>query len=868
MTTPIWSQYLRIKKQYQGIILLFRLGDFYETFNEDAETVARELEITLTSRPMGKGLRVPLAGIPYHALEPYLSKLISKGYRVAICEQTSDPRESKGLTDREVVRVVTPGTVVEPALLKAESNNYLAALVLDGEEAGLAYVDISTSHFSTTQLPFQEALNEIERLGPSEILIEEGSQLPLLDIQTRPTEVSPRWFQPRGARQTLLDHFGISTLEAYGCESLPLATAAAGCIVRYLQETKNPSLSQIQGLSTYHVSSFMALDARTRLNLEIFRTSREQSDKGSLLSTLDHTKTPMGKRALRTWLSQPLMDLAEIRQRHDAVQSLFSTPILRSQLYSLLGKITDLERLVNRVRTGLVMPRELLALAKGLEAVPKIKSAIANFLEEDQTKFVQGVRECPEVVLLIKSAISVDTPATLNDPGIIKSGFSTELDAINSGAKTARAKLASMETRERDRTGIKSLKVGYNRVFGYYIEISNSYRSQAPSDYIRKQTLTGAERYYTPEIKELEVQILDADERQLELERALYRQVCSQIAESGGAMAECAQAIARMDVFVSLAEAAARNNYTRPMVTAGDELRITDGRHPVVESMAEQQFVPNDAFLDNGSTQIAVITGPNMSGKSTYLRQIALIVVMAQIGSFVPAESSIIPLTDRIFTRIGAQDDLSRGESTFMVEMVETANILHHATERSLVILDEVGRGTSTYDGISIARAVVEHLHNQPSLRAKTLFATHYHELTELASFLPRVKNLHFAVSEAGGKVVFLRTVLPGGADKSYGIHVAQLAGLPSSLVHRAQDILEELEEQHSNSNGLDSGKKHNRGAPSRASAPQLALFSPESEVLQALALLDVSSMTPLEAINKLYELQKKVKGEGASPRP
>ncbi len=878
MTTPIWDQYLRIKKQYQGIILLFRLGDFYETFNEDAETIAKELEITLTSRPMGKGLRVPLAGIPYHALEPYLSRLISKGYRVAICEQTSDPRESKGLTEREVVRVVTPGTVVEPALLKGESNNYLAALIVNGLEAGLAYVDISTSHFCTTQLSLQEAMNELERLGPSETLIEEGSQLPQSDTSMRSTDVPARWCQPWGAKQVLLEHFGVATLAAYGCESLPLATTAAGCIIRYLQETQNPSLPQIQGLSTYHIAAFMVLDSRTRNNLEVFRSTREDVAKGSLLSVLDRTKTPMGKRTLRTWLSQPLMDLTEIKLRQDAVGSLFSVPILRSQLFSFLGDISDLERLVNRVRTGLVMPRELTALAKGLEAVPKIKAALSNGLEESASGgwFIQGIRECPEVVSLIKSAISTEAPATINDPGIIKSGFSTELDTLISGAKSARAKLASMEVRERDRTGIKSLKVGYNRVFGYYIEVSNGYRNQVPTDYIRKQTLTGAERYYTPEIKELEVQILNAEESQLELERSLYRQVCNQIVESSAAIAECAQAIARLDVFVSLAEVAAQNNYARPLVTDGDELIITDGRHPVVECTLDQStrlqtvegFIPNDTYLDSHDTQIAVITGPNMSGKSTYLRQVALIVIMAQIGSFVPAESAVIPLTDRIFTRIGAQDDLSRGESTFMVEMVETANILHHATERSLVILDEVGRGTSTYDGISIARAVVEHLHNQPGLRAKTLFATHYHELTEMASSLPRVKNLHLAVSEEGGKVVFLRRILPGGADKSYGIHVAQLAGLPSSLVHRAQDILIELEKNHADrssifdSNGQGSVLAFRRRVPFKAPKEQLALFSSDSAVVQELSSLDVSSMTPLEAINKLYELQKKAKGE------
>ena len=868
MTTPIWEQYLRIKKQYEGIILLFRLGDFYETFNEDAEIIARELEITLTSRPMGKGLRVPLAGIPYHALEPYLSRLISKGYRVAICEQTSDPRESKGLTDREVVRVVTPGTIVEPALLKGESNNYLAALIVNGLEAGLAYVDISTSHFCTTQLSLQEAMNELERLGPSETLIEEGSQLPQLDTSIRSTDVPARWCQPWGAKQVLLEHFGVATLEAYGCESLPSATTAAGCIIRYLQETQNPSLPQIQGLSTYHVSSFLVLDSRTRSNLEVFKSTREENTKGSLLSVLDHTKTPMGKRTLRTWLSQPLMDSAEIKLRQDAVSSLFSIPILRSQLFSLLGDISDLERLVNRVRTGLVMPRELTVLAKGLEAVPKIKAALSNGLEQGSHLFTQGIRECPEVVSLIKSAISTEAPATLNDPGIIKSGFSTELDSLVSGAKSARAKLASMEARERDRTGIKSLKVGYNRVFGYYIEVSNSYRSQVPADYIRKQTLTGAERYYTPEIKELEVQILNAEERQLELERSLYKQVCNQVAESSGAIAECAQAIARLDVFVSLADVAAQNNYTRPIATAGDELIITDGRHPVVEctldrsarSEIAQGFIPNDTYLDSHNSQIAVITGPNMSGKSTYLRQVALIVIMAQIGSFVPAESAIIPITDRIFTRIGAQDDLSRGESTFMVEMVETANILHHATERSLVILDEVGRGTSTYDGISIARAVVEYLHNQPGLRSKTLFATHYHELTEMAASLPRVQNLHFAVSEEGGKVVFLRKVLPGGADKSYGIHVAQLAGLPSSLVHRAEDILAELEEHHPNGHGPITALK--RRPPAKAPRGQLTLFGSDSGVVEELLSLDVSAMTPLEAINKLYELQKKAKTE------
>jgi len=845
--TPLRSQYLRIKRQYPEAIVFFRLGDFYETFDQDAEVASRELEIVLTSREMGKGQRVPMAGIPYHALDNYLARLINKGYKVAICEQLSQPK-AKGLVDRDVIRVVTPGTVVEPELLEGKSNNYLAAVIADREQAGIAYVDITTGEFQTTQLSGEGVPSELERLRPSELIAPRGSDLD--DLFFTATFLEERWFESEAACQLLLDHFGASSLEGYGCAHLPLAIRAAGAIVHYLGQTQKGALEQLTRLATYSTQSFMALDPQTRRNLELFQSIRLGITTGSLLSVIDMTKTAMGGRLLRKWLGQPLLDITLLEQRLDAVAWFYSGAGRRAKAIALLGQIADLERLVNRIGGGIANPRELIALRRGLEVI----SPLREVFEAEPSALdwlLAKLKPCQDIVALISQGIAEEPPQTLGD-GVIKAGFSSELDEIRSASRDAKKYLANLERDERERTGIKSLKVGYNKVFGYYIEVSKPNLSQVPADYIRKQTLVGAERFFTPQLKEYESLILNAQERIAELEGNIFRQVSSQVGAAAERILELASALAQIDVFCALGEAAARYNYARPKLTTDDAIIICGGRHPVVEQMIiDEPFVPNDTYLSNRDAQMVILTGPNMSGKSTYLRQVALIVLLAQIGSFVPADSASIGIVDRIFTRVGAQDEVAMGRSTFMVEMEETANILNHATPGSLVILDEIGRGTSTYDGISIAQAVAEYIHNHPQLGAKTLFATHYHELVELAKTLPRVKNFNVAVAEEDGKVVFLRKIVPGGADKSYGIHVAQLAGLPRSVIHRAEEVLTELE---------DGRGQKGRSRRARREPQQLPLFSPPSPLLDEVANLDIDSMTPLEALNKLYDLKRKAK--------
>jgi len=844
--TPLRQQYLRIKKKYPNTIVFFRLGDFYETFDDDAKVVSKELEIVLTSREMGKGNKVPLAGIPYHALDNYLARLINKGYKVAICEQLSDPKAG-GLVDRDVVRVVTPGTVVEPGLLKGNVNNYLASIVTEGQQAGIAYADITTSEFQTTQLPIERMQSELERLRPSEILAPKGAEVQGGAAPVTPVDV--QYFELEATRHLLREHFGVTSLEGYGCAGLSLAIRSAGAIVHYLGETQKQALKQLTSLSTYSTESFMTLDPQTRRNLELFQTFRQDKE-GSLLSVIDLTRTPMGARLLRRWVGQPLLDVAQLNRRLDAVAWFHADTRRRTKVITILSKIADLERLINRVRSGIATPREIVALRRSLEA----SSELRDVMEKEQSSGIdwlfQDIDPCRETIDLISKAIADEPPQNLGD-GVIKAGFSTELDSIRVAAKDAKSYIANLERVERERTGIKSLKVGYNRVFGYYIEISNSNLPQVPGDYIRKQTLANAERYYTPQLKEYESLILNAQERLAELESTIYRQVLGQVGLAAERILETASAVAQLDVFSSLGEVAVRSGYVRPELNEGNVISISNGRHPVVERMLDgESFIPNDTYLSNEDAQMIILTGPNMAGKSTYLRQVALIVLMAQIGSFVPADSATIGIVDRIFTRVGAQDDLATGRSTFMVEMEETANILNHATSRSLLILDEIGRGTSTYDGISIAQAVAEYIHNHPKMGAKTIFATHYHELVELAGFLPRVRNFNVAVAEDKGKVIFLRRMLPGGADKSYGIHVAQLAGLPRAVVHRAEEVLSSLED-----------KRHSSGKIKAVSSPQLPLFVGDvvsSEVTDELSKLEPDSMTPLEALNKLYELKKK----------
>lgn len=851
-TTPLRRQYLQIKKQYPDAILLFRLGDFYETFDEDAKVVAKTCDIVLTSRPVGKNQRVPLAGVPHHAVEGYIAKLINAGYKVAICEQVSD-QVVKGLMPREVVRVITPGTVVEPTLLDEKCNNYLAALVMEGNKAGIAYVDITTGEFATTQISddgiWQAVEQELERLQPAEVLI---SQIPNLQSPIS-NHLSPYddWrFELGNARQALLDHFGVASLAGFGCEGLPLAVRAAGAIVQYLRETQKAALGQLGSLSTYSTAAFMSLDAATRRNLELLQTIRSGSVKGSLLGVLDATVTAMGGRLLRQWLNQPLLDRHQLEGRLDAVDAFYHDTPARTEVRALLKELADLERLTNRVVQRIAGPRDLLGIHKSLEAVPRLREVVEGMEDKSLLSHIPyPLDPCPEVAALIEQAIAEDAPATLASGGVIRPGFSAELDNVATASCDAKRWVANLETTERKRTGIKSLKVGYNKVFGYYIEVTKANLDAVPEEYIRKQTLVNAERFITPELKEYESLILNAQERILDLESTIFRQVCEQVGAFAERLLGAARALAHLDVYAALAEVALRHNYVRPVLTEGEEVEIVAGRHPVVElTQRDEPFVPNDVRLSTEEA-ILVITGPNMSGKSTFLRQVALIVLMAQIGSFVPADEARIGLVDRIFTRIGAQDEISAGQSTFMVEMVETANILHHASARSLLVLDEIGRGTSTYDGISIAWAVVEYIHNHPRLRAKTLFATHYHELTELAGILPHVRNYNVAVTEEGDKVIFQHAIVPGSADRSYGIHVAQLAGIPRAVINRATEILSELED-HNDWREKQVGE---------VAVQQLPLFSTEPHpIVEEVRQLKIDEMSPLEAISKLYQLQQR----------
>ena len=839
--TPARQQYLKIKEQHPDAILLFRMGDFYETFDEDARVAARELEIALTSREMGKGQRVPLAGIPYHALDGYLARLVKRGYKVAICEQTGEP-SSKGPMEREVVRVVTPGTVTEPSLLDQSANNYLAAVVVHEEEAGLAYVDITTSEFATTQIPLDDLPLELERLSPAEVLFPQNRETPSGMSLHHVTTLEEALFRPGEAEEALKEHFGVATLEAYGCHGMPLAIGASGAIVSYIHRTQKTGLERLQGLHTYSPRAFMLLDHQTRSNLELFQGGRWGRTAHSLLATLDITSTSMGGRLLRRWVGQPLLDLSQLEQRQEAVEALFRDQIRREEVIDVLKAVPDLERLLSRIAAGTAIPREVASLKDGMEAVARLKTLIEGSTGH-LSRLGERLDSCDSVVTLVGEALEDAPAASSAEGGIMRRGFSPELDELRDVSRNGREYIANLERKEKERTGIRSLKVGYNRVFGYYIEVSNPNLPQVPDDYVRRQTLVGGERFFTPELKEYESILLNAQERMNDLEQSLFQQVCRQIAAMGQRIASTASGVGHIDVYAALAEGASRHGYVRPRLDNGSVIDIKEGRHPVVElTMPAGTFVPNDAYLSNEDAQVMLLTGPNMAGKSTYIRQVALIVLMAQIGSFVPARSATIGLVDRVFTRVGLQDDLYTGQSTFMVEMVETASILHHATPRSLVVLDEIGRGTSTYDGLAIARATAEHIHTSPRLGCKTLFATHYHELTELPQTLPRVRNFSVAAVESDGNVVFLHRIVPGGADRSYGINVAQLAGLPAPVVSRAWELLSELE-----------------GGEKRPARPrQRPLFTLPHPVVQELLGLDVSSMTPIEAINALYGLQKR----------
>ncbi|MCO5182447.1 MAG: DNA mismatch repair protein MutS [Anaerolineae bacterium] len=847
-------QYLDTKAQYPDAILFFRLGDFYEMFDEDAKIAAKELDLVLTARKQ-RGSKIPMAGVPYHAAENYIARLIAKGYKVAVCEQIGSQLVN-GIMPREVVRVFTAGTVIEPGMLDAGRPNYLGAVVRDGDRAGLAYADITTGEFATTQLDTRRQLiEELARLDLAELLVPDNELT--LGNEAQVVQHYPTLrFEESYARQTLLRHFGVSTLDGFGCEGKPLAVRAAGAVLAYLLDTQKGALDQIQRLATYHTGRYMALGRSARRSLEL--TESLAGEKAySLLGVLDATVTSMGARLLRERITRPLLDVGELETRLDQVDAFFGDGLLRADVRKLLRTVPDLERLTNRIVGGKASPRDVENVALVLETVPELKgvlrlnSAVTGGSDSADALPVlaDALDAVTEAQTLIRAALQDDAPPNMMKIGVIEKGFSAELDGIMNSSKHAREWISQLEPRERERTGIDKLKVGYNKVFGYYIEVTRANANRVPEDYIRKQTLVNAERYITPELKEYETLVLNAEDRILEIERRIFGEVIVQVAGYGKRLLQTAHALAQIDVAAALAEVAANQGYVRPKLTTHIELDMRQGRHPVVENTLElERFVANDTLI-GFDDRIHLITGPNMSGKSTYLRQVALITLMAQIGSFVSAEAATIGLVDRIFTRIGAHDELHAGRSTFMVEMVETAEIMHHATPRSLLILDEIGRGTSTYDGLSIAWALVEYLHNHPQLKPRTLFATHYHELTGLADMLPLVENYNVAVAGEGDEVVFLHQIVPGGADQSYGIHVAQLAGLPRDVINRANEILVDLE-KHAPTATVE---------PSRLNqVAQAALFPESSPILDELDKLDVMAMTPLEAINKLYEWKRR----------
>lgn len=866
--TPLRRQYLDIKKQYPDCILFFRMGDFYEMFDEDAEIVSRELDLTLTSRPMTKdGERVPMAGVPHHAAEGYIARLIEKGFHVAVCDQMSEP-SGKGIVDRAVTRILTPGTVIEPELLADNKPSYLLALVPIGDsaggwrQAGIAYADISTGEFAATQLEGDNAallvLEELFRLNPREVLLPEawvnrGVSLPEGMHLSRLAD----WhFDYETAHQTLLDQFRVRSLDGYGLKDKPYAVCAAGAIVQYLRATQKSNLAQISQIRFYSTANFMVLDPFTRRNLELTETIRTKRAKGSLLEIIDYTVTAMGARLLRNWIHQPLLEINRLNARLDAVAALVDDEALRIELRDALKQVSDIERLTNRLLARKATPRDLLGLQNSLANLPTIHRLIGHLTA--LSAIAERLDPCTEVYELIGRAITDDPPATLNSIGIIRQGYSEALDNITAASQNARDWIANLESHERRRTGIPSIKVGFNKVFGFYIEVTHAHIDKIPDDYIRKQTLVNAERYITPELKEYETLVLNAEEEILKTERAIYEELCATLAEYSKRLLKTAHAIAHLDAFLSLATVAVREGYARPQLVDDDVLIIRNGRHPVVEKMLESgaRYVANDTHFDSAS-RIHIITGPNMSGKSTYIRQVAIITLLAQMGSFVPADEAIIGLVDRIFARIGAQDEIHAGQSTFMVEMVETARLLSGSTHRSLLILDEVGRGTSTYDGLAIARAVIEYIHNHPRLNCRTLFATHYHELTELPNILPRARNYNVAVAEQGEDIVFLHRVLPGGADQSYGVHVARLAGMPRPVVERAKELLKQLE---SVDNHHKSPTKAAKNAANDDLPQQLSLFeAPTHPVLDALQSLEVDTLSPIEALTKLYELKRLV---------
>lgn len=876
--SPMMAQYMETKKQYQDCILFYRLGDFYEMFFDDALTASRELEITLTGKECGLEERAPMCGVPYHAVDSYLSRLVQKGYKVAIAEQMEDPKQAKGLVKREVIRVVTPGTITSSQALDETKNNYLMAIVYLGDKMGVSVADITTGDFLVTEVGSERSLfDEINKFSPAEIIYNDAfamSGISLDEMKDRyhfaVSAVDSHYFQDESCRKVLKEHFKVNGLEGLGLGDYDSGVIAAGAVLQYLYETQKTTMDHLTSIVPYSTGNYMVLDSSTRRNLELLETMREKQKRGSLLWVLDKTRTAMGARLLRTWIEQPLIHKEEILERQKAIEELNMNYISREELREYLNPVYDLERLIGRISYKSANPRDLLAFRNSIAMVPYMKQLLQEFTCANLKALEEEMDPLEDLNDLISRAIAEEPPVTVREGGIIRDGFHEEADRLRHAKTEGKTWLAELEARERDKTGIKNLKVKYNKVFGYYFEVTNSFKDLVPDYFIRKQTLTNAERYTTDELKELEDVILGAEDKLFSLEYELFCQVRDAVGAQVVRIQKTARAIAETDVYASLSTVATRNDYVKPSINEKGVIQIKAGRHPVVEKMMRDDlFVSNDTYLDNGKNRISIITGPNMAGKSTYMRQTALIVLMAQIGSFVPASQANIGICDRIFTRVGASDDLASGQSTFMVEMTEVANILRNATRNSLLILDEIGRGTSTFDGLSIAWAVVEHISNTRLLGAKTLFATHYHELTELEGLMSGVNNYCIAVKEQGDDIVFLRKIVKGGADKSYGIQVAKLAGVPDTVINRAKELVEQLVDTD-----LTARTREIAGANSSASShkpvpkpddvemSQLTLFDTvrEDDIIQEIKDMELGNMTPIDALNTLYRLQTKLK--------
>jgi DNA mismatch repair protein MutS len=873
--TPMMQHYLKTHEEYKDCILFYRLGDFYEMFFDDAKVVSKELELTLTGKSCGAEERAPMCGIPYHAAETYLTRLVKKGYKVAICEQVEDPKLAKGMVKREVTRVVTPGTTLNAQALDETKNNYIMCIAYIGDHYGISSADITTGDYYVTEVDSErKLLDEVNKYQPTEIICNEAFYISGIDIDDMKNRMGiviyslDAWyFSDETAQMTLKDHFKVRDLEGLGLADYDSGVVAAGALLKYLYETQKTTLSNLVAIHPYTTGKFMIIDSSTRRNLELVETLREKQKRGSLLWVLDKTRTAMGARTLRSFVEQPLIERTEIEERYDAIDEFNTNAITREEIREYLNPVYDLERLITRVTYQTANPRDLIAFRNSIHMLPPIKTLMSDFQSPLLKRLYEQLDTLDELYELIERSIAEEPPLTLHDGGILKEGYNEEVDRLRKAKTDGKSWLADLEAKEREKTGIKNLKIKYNKVFGYYLEVTNSFKDMVPDYFTRKQTLANAERFITPELKELEDVILGAEDKLIVLEYELFREVRQKVADEVVRIQKTAKAVAQIDVFASLATVAEQNNYCRPKLNEKGLIDIKDGRHPVVERMIQNEmFVANDTYLDNGSNRVSIITGPNMAGKSTYMRQSALIVLMAQIGSFVPAKSAKIGIVDRIFTRVGASDDLASGQSTFMVEMSEVANILRNATSNSLLILDEIGRGTSTFDGLSIAWAVVEHISNPRLLGAKTLFATHYHELTELEGKLNSVNNYCIAVKEKGDDIVFLRKIVKGGADKSYGIQVAKLAGVPDNVIERAKEIVEEL----SNNDITEIVQNISAEGSSKRSKPKLDEVDLEQislldtmdndTILNELKELDLGQMTPIEAMNKLYELQNKVK--------